>query len=434
MVIIGTKLIILEISVSCLLFFLTFISIYNINLLSKFKKIVLLPSLFVLTLFISLFMNTFSNFLLIVIMYIFLKEHKKSDYYLLNSIILSLLIEFISSTISSVIASKIYGTNELLWVEILLLSETILILLITFGLIKIGMKDKIRNFQSPSLSIILLYNYAVLLSLMFFIRKFEAYIPLEAGILIFLLVQGIAIIFIFIYEQNRQKESFEKKLMAEQLNNLKEYTTRLDIDQKEMHKFKHDYINIINSLNEIAVSDDNNDLKKSLRDLEVYSAKYFSNISMDNFKDLEYVSNPYIKSLLISKLKLMKSNNIDCYFECKSNIETVNINIFDLIRLLGVSIDNAIESVNEQKNGKIQIILIETDNQLEITIKNTVNKIPSVSQFKEYGFSTKKDHSGIGMVNVQDIKKKYRNLLVYYNTINNWFCIQMVITNQGDKK
>lgn len=367
-------------------------------------------------------------------MYISLKNHGSQDYYLLNSIILSLLIEFISSTISSVITLQIFNNNDLLWIFFLLFTEFIIIFLIIFILIKSGVKTWLKNIQSLPFSLILFYNYVVILTFMFFIRKFKAYIPLETGILIFLLIQDVAIIFIFIYEQNRQKEIFEKKLMKEQLKNLKQYTVQLDNDQKKMHKFKHDYKNILNSLYEIASSDDKKDLKNYLNQLRGYSTNYFDNISMDNFKDLEYVSNPYIKSLLISKLKEIKFQNINCYFECKNDVSKININIFDFIRLLGVSIDNAIESTKKQKNGKIQIILINTDNQLEVTIKNTIINPISIAKIKEYGFSTKKNHSGIGMVNIQDIKRKYRNLLVNYNIKNNWFCIQIVITDQGGQK
>jgi two-component system sensor histidine kinase AgrC len=219
--------------------------------------------------------------------------------------------------------------------------------------------------------------------------------------------------------------------MIEQLENLSQYINQLDKDQKEMHKFKHDFKNILSSLNTIALSNDNPNLKKSLTELEGYSSQYFSNISMDDFKDLEYISNIYIKSLLISKLKTIKANGITCYFECKNDISHIALNIFDLIRILAVSIDNAIEETAHQANGKIQIILINKDNQIDIIIKNTITKSIPIDQIKQYGFSTKKGHEGLGMVNIQDIKKKYQNLLIHYDVLNKWFYTQISIINKG---
>lgn len=429
MITIGTKLVILEISLSCLLFFCTFISIYNLHLLSKIKIRFVLPILYLLLLSMNLFLNTYSNILFIIIMYLSLNKRGQKNYYLLNSIIFSLLTEFISSAISSVIVSQVFKNNDVLWVTFLIIIESILLFSIIFLLKKLGIIKFIGHSKSLPLSIVLFYNYLVIFIFMFFIRTFKAYITLGTGILIFLLIQSIAITFIFIYEQKKQKDMLEKSLMKEQLDNLKEYTAQLDHDQKEMHKFKHDYKNILNSLTEIASLNNNDNLRKSINQLDVYSKNYFDNISMDDFKNLEYISNPYIKSLLISKLKTMKTNNIDCYFECRNDISTVNINIFDLIRLLGVAIDNAIETGKNQKNAKVKIIIINMDNQLEITIKNTIiNAIP-IEKITELGFSTKKNHAGIGMVNIQDIKKKYKNLLVNYNVKDDWFSLQIVITN-----
>lgn len=407
------------------------------KLIPLYKKILFLPIFYFAAILIAIFATDTVYLVLLAVIYFSLKSKNSNKYYLVNSILLALLFEFTSSTIASAILTKIYlihKMNDLLLITGMLLIQLIILLTIIFIFKKSHLNSIIQNFNSPSLSIVLTYCSMVIIAFMYFIQKFKAYLDLSTGILIFLIVRGIAIAFIFIHENVRQKEIYEKKLMSEQLNNLSDYTKQLDSDQKEMHKFRHDYKNILNSLNEIAIANDNNDLKNSLKELEGYSTKYFSNISMDDFKDLEYISNPYIKSLMISKLKTIKSNNVDCHFECKSDINNVSINIFDLIRLMGVSIDNAIEAVKEQPNGKIQIILINSDEQLEITVKNTIIKSISVSKIEQYGFSSKKNHDGLGMINIQDIKKKYNNLLVYYNTHNNWFSMQITITKTGGKR
>lgn len=437
MITVDTRLLILNIFISYLFYFLAFNSVYDMKLIPLYKKILFLPTFYFAAIFIAVFVSDIVYLVLLVIIYFSLRNKNSNKYYLVNSILLALLFEFTSSTIASAILTKIYlvyKLNNLLLITGMLLIQLIILLIIIFIFKKLKLNSIIQNFSSPSLSIVLTYSSMVILAFMYFIQKFKAYLDLTTGILIFLIVQGIAIAFIFIHENVRQKEVYEKKLMSEQLDNLSDYTKQLDSDQKEMHKFRHDYKNILNSLNEIATVNDNNDLKSSLKELEGYSTTYFSNISMDDFKDLEYISNPYIKSLMISKLKTIKSNNIDCYFECKSDIDNVSINIFDLIRLMGASIDNAIEAVKEQPSGKIQIILINTDGQLEISIKNTIVKHISVSKIEQYGFSSKKNHDGLGMINIQDIKKKYKNLLVSYNTRNNWFSMQFTITKSGGKK
>lgn len=396
----------------------------------------LIPIFYFLLLYIDLFMNPFFDFIYIFILYILLRNHKK-DYYLLISIITALLIVLIAEILSSTILSSIYSSinvSDIFLVTIELCVQLVEIIIFNYILHKAQMVNVFQNNKSWTPSLIGIYFFAVLLSFIYFIQRFKAYTTLISGILIFLFIQSIVVIYLFIYTYNRQKESFEKKLTHDQLENLRQYTAQLDADQKEMHKFKHDYRNILNGLNEIAIEDNNTDLKKSLNELEGYSSKYFSNISMDDFKDLEYVSNTYIKSLLLGKFKIIKANNIDCYFECKSDIDKVSINIFDLIRVLGVSIDNAIEAVKNQKEGKIKIILMNSHDQLDITIQNTVTKNIQINEIKNYGFTTKNNHSGLGLVNIQDIKKKYQNLLVHYDIADNLFSINFVISNKGELK
>ena len=124
---------------------------------------------------------------------------------------------------------------------------------------------------------------------------------------------------------------------------------------------------------------------------------------------------------------MIHQNNITCHFECRDTVNDVLINIFDLVRLLGISIDNATEATKNQKNGEIQIAIIEEAAQLSFVINNTTAEQTDISDMMQEGFTTKQHHSGLGMVNVQDIKKKYPNLFVQYRKNNQWFNLSIVI-------
>lgn len=430
MIYISARLLIIETAITRLFLMLNFIYLYR-----KFPKIklMILPICYLTILTIDFFMNPIILVPFIFIMYLLLKEKGQKDYFLLNAIITSFLINILSDIISSSITSIFYKSNkgDAFIVIIELTSVFIIALLLNLVLIKSPILRIIKSAKTPTFSIIEIYFYTVTISFIYFIQKFKAYTTLISGILLFLIIQAIIVIYFYLYTTKHQQAKFEKKLILEQLDNLSQYTKQLDKDQKEMHKFKHDFKNILSSLNTIALSNDNPNLKKSLTELEGYSSQYFSNISMDDFKDLEYISNIYIKSLLISKLKTIKANGITCYFECKNDISHIDLNIFDLIRILGVSIDNAIEETAHQANGKIQIILINKNNQIDIIIKNTITKSIPINQIQQYGFSTKKKHEGLGMVNIQDIKQKYRNLLIHYNVLDKWFYTQISIINKG---
>jgi Predicted signal transduction protein with a C-terminal ATPase domain len=180
-------------------------------------------------------------------------------------------------------------------------------------------------------------------------------------------------------EIQNQKVAYSRELTRNQLKNLKMYTDQLEKDQIKLRGFKHSYKDLIANLRTVADTGNYEAMTNSLSKLEDYSDSYFDNISMQLFKDLNNVKNPYLKSLLISKLTLISQHKTNCHFECKDVVDDVSINIFDLVRLLGISIDNAIEATNDQAHGEIQIAFVKDDQQLAILINNTTDTDNSVS-------------------------------------------------------
>ena len=194
-----------------------------------------------------------------------------------------------------------------------------------------------------------------------------------------------------------------------------------------MRKFKHDYKNIILSLRERAIESRNEELERCIDDLDEYSENnlYSSNW---NYNDVQKIKNTYLKSLFVSKLFVIQEQNINCHFECNNNIDTIPIHTFDLIRILGITLDNAIEEASLVNDGKISILIYEDDTQIEFLIENTCKpNNTSVSQLVEEGFSSKKNHLGLGLSNIQEIKQKYSNIYVQYRKEEDMFSVQFIL-------
>lgn len=416
-----------------LIFFYVFINIYYLKRKINTKNVLKIFLLFVYSLILDYFLPSWMIFTLFIAMYFLLNENHQTNYYLINSILLGAILELSFSIISSsliVYFNNIFTINSLLLVLIdsvtCFLLSTLAILLYRY----FGFSTLVKNQKSPQLSFLLSYLYISLFLFMNLIQHFRAYKKLIVGVILFLIIQTLLTILYSSAEIKKQKENLEKESLIKQIDNLKLYTNQLDTDQKNMHKFKHDYKNILLSLEELAKSENNNELKKSLDELNGYSNVYFENTSMNFYKDLEYVSNSYIKSLLISKFKTMKTLDIKYSFECKSTIKNIAMNIFDFIRLLGISIDNAIEEVEDDPNGNIKIAIINDDKTTLFSIENTLvhSKSPTIQNMRKTGFSTKKNHAGLGMINIQDISKKYPNLFINYHKDEKIFNIQIVLT------
>ncbi|PJN78202.1 hypothetical protein CWE03_08340, partial [Lactobacillus johnsonii] len=66
--------------------------------------------------------------------------------------------------------------------------------------------------------------------------------------------------------------------------------------------------------------------------------------------------------------------------------------------------------------------------QLNFTIgRNKIKNIPQLSKIQQTGFSTKKNHQGLGLSNINQLKQKYPTLFVNYRINNNWFIFTLNI-------
>ena len=414
---------------SWLLFFYIFQTIY------KTPKIYLLIVLFIAANLLNAFANEVAYLLIALLMYFVLNWQKKFNLFLMNSILLSLLLYLIMGIIANTTIIAFYNSHintdnllgGFLFIGINLLIKLALSLLFVFSYKHFNLKEVLNIDESLLFGILVAYLFVVIYVFMNIIQHFKAYSDLISGIMLFILLQCTFIIIVFLKGSQTQRETYTRELTKGQLKNLKMYTDQLEHDQINLRSFERNYKGTIANLRTIAQTGDYDQMKNSLSTLEDYSNSYFDNISMQLFKDLNNVQNPYLKSLLISKLTLINQNKIDCHFECQDVVDEITINIFDLVRLLGISIDNAIEATKNQKKGQIQIALIQEPAQLSFIINNTTTEKTDISDMMQEGFTTKQHHTGLGLVNVQDIKRKYPNLFVQYRKNDKWFNLNIVI-------
>jgi len=412
-----------------IIFYYVFKSLYRPR---KFYPLIIL---FILSLLTDLFLTKYDYFIVAVLIFIAFNRQKKFNHFLINAILLSSLIRLISETFANAAIIIFYShhisTTSITGGGLFVLTNFLIKLLISIGFIflykRYNVEDNWQIEKSSLFGLLIGYLFAVIYIFMQIIQYYEAYSDLISGIMLFILIQCIFIVIIFLKGNQTQKETYTRELTKEQLKNLKMYTDQLEHDQIKLRGFEQNYKKTISGLKDIAQSGDYQQMHDSLGTLEDYSNSYFDNISMQLFKDLNNVQNPYLKSLFISKLTLINQNNINCHFECRDVVNDALINIFDLVRLLGISFDNAIEATKGQKNGEIQIAIIQEQQQLSFIINNTMTAATDISDMMQEGFTTKKHHSGLGLVNVQAIKKKYPNLFVQYRKNDKWFNLNIVI-------
>ena len=232
---------------------------------------------------------------------------------------------------------------------------------------------------------------------------------------------------LFVYSIN--KKIRQDKLSLQQINDLKIYTQQLESSQRGLRKFKHDYQNMLLSLKLSAKKSHDKELIDKLAE---YSSKTLEDKVLWQFNDVDNVKDELLKSLFISKLNRIFQNNIQYSFECRIVIENLSnkYNSFDIVRILGIVYDNAIEeSLEFGDEAKIDTMIYQENGELEIEIRNRYRDTDlTIQDIKKSGFTTKKNHDGLGLANIEELSQPYNDIFINYQIKDGWFTFLMVMS------
>ena len=242
-----------------------------------------------------------------------------------------------------------------------------------------------------------------------------------------------------------QQELLNKQKQKEILDNqhqLEEYASYLEKSEDDLRAFRHDYKNILNSLK---VSAQEGNVQEVIQKLDKYTETNLNSKALLKYKDVHHIYVKSIKSIIISKLTELYNLNIRYNFECRSNIHNLpdHVNELDLVRIIGITFDNAIEESkalvaekHDIRSAEVQIMVYsDGPDEFEFEIRNKIqNKKISTSQIQQRGFTTKKDHKGLGLANIKEIESKYPDMSISYTIQDGWFDFYMIIdTEDGEE-
>lgn len=196
----------------------------------------------------------------------------------------------------------------------------------------------------------------------------------------------------------------------EDLANAQLYNQTLTILHDNIRGFKHDFNNIVQAIGGYVALNDMDGLKSYYQRLLV-ECKLTNNLNLLN---PETINNPSIYSLLTNKYFTATEKSITMNFSIFSDLSKLTSNTYEISRILGILLDNAIEAAEETEKKIISIEIKSDDKKHVFVISNSCSN-PNISTTKifEKGYSTKNRDSGLGLWNVHKILSKNTNLDLY---------------------
>jgi len=219
----------------------------------------------------------------------------------------------------------------------------------------------------------------------------------------------------------QQKENDEKNFLY--------YMHEVEQQQSAIRKFKHDYQNILLSLDGFFESDDFSGAKEYYYSRikptsEVITKGIFTLDRLSKIKVKE------IKSILAAKLLAAQNTaiGIDTIFEASAEIDYIPVDSVVLVRMLGIILDNAIEALAELGEGQLFVACFKEKEAITFVVQNTCKPhLPKLRELREAGFSTKGSGRGLGLSNLAELADSCLNVTVWTGVKENSFIQKLII-------
>ena len=360
-----------------------------------------------------------SKFLFPLLIYIYHVGLKKHDKYkgIFICLLISLLYHsthtFIAVTISSITGDSFVTKYEnFFFLVVLLLTYFAIKKIITYFHLELNYFDK--DYLYPFLKKVILAFFALHV-LSFISDMVSTHTHFNSFGSILATIVFICLLLIF-FAMNSHKVGVEKEIALKQKKfeqeHLQTYTDEIVGLYNEIRGFRHDYAGMLVSM-QMAI--DSRDLQEIDRVYNEVLVKANQKLRSDKYTyfDLNNIEDSALRSLIAQSIVYARNKNVEFTLEVKDTITKLSIDLLDLVRMMSVLLNNAVEGAAESYLKQMEVAVIKMDLETVIVIQNSCNIAmnPSEDLF-ELGFSTKGRNRGIGLNNVKEILDKYENIIL----------------------
>lgn len=202
------------------------------------------------------------------------------------------------------------------------------------------------------------------------------------------------------------RNSIKQKETEMQLENTIIHNQTLTKVNEGVRGFKHDMGNIVQAILGYIALNDTEGAKKFCQNLVIG----FNDINVLSILSPKVINDPAIYGVVVNKILVAREKNMKLTLDVATDVSNINFPKFELSRVLGILLDNAIEAGLKTETKEL-ILTIHTSNDNlydEIIVSNSITNtdIPLNKIFNK-DYSSKEKPSGFGLYEVNNIFNKY---------------------------
>ncbi len=262
-------------------------------------------------------------------------------------------------------------------------------------------------FRSRFRSIFTLFLCYVLMCIMPLLQLIAPETTPDAGYATFffsLIVIGLFLIqFAAMYAAGQDKIKAQEETILQQQAHM----ALLEELQQEIRAFRHDFTNLFSGLTLQAQEGNLAGIQDFMKRTSSYFDEKLGNeiAQMDGLNNIELYP---LRSLLATKLAKMRQMHVKGVLEALNPVrKEQGIDTDDLLRALGILLDNAIEAASSP-NGEVHIVLLQEEKSLYLAVANNYDKTPDLNAFTRKGYTTKGKGHGTGLSSYRRIVARCR--------------------------
>lgn len=377
--------------------------------LQLYKRAFIILFFFLLTVGISCFHNSFLNlisfFICMPLMGILLFGANRIHfiYYVILSFIL-LLCDCLVSLLSSLyLPSMIYFSNPIyytiFYIILIRMMEFLFIKVTTHFLLQKKRTTSLSRIQFFSTLLFPIFSILFLYTLLYFLQFYTGRVQISLFLINVCILFGLNIYFSYAFEsllKNNQLTQ-ELQLMDEQSKLQYTYYEELERRYNESRQIIHDMRFHIQSIEQLASLHETETLTPYTNDLH----------SMLNKLGMTYYTSHKVLNLILNdKVHKMRELGIEPNFHLHA-LDLSYLNALDCTTIFSNLFDNAITAASEATTKYIIFEVNQKNDFTSFTLTNTCLYPPKPT--KKQFLSTKKNHTGLGLGNVERALAKYHS-------------------------
>ena len=378
--------------------------------------------------FISLAGLGIEKFIFPFILYTSIVVFKKYEKYkgIFISLLLSLLYHsthtFISVTLSSIMGDELVLYYKIIFfLVVLLLTYFSILIIIRYFHLDIKYFDKDYLYPFFKKTIVAFFGLHILLFISDIVSTTH---HLNSFGSILSTIVFICLLLIF-FAMNSHKVQVEKEIALKQKKfeqkYLQTYTDEIVGLYNEIRGFRHDYAGMLVSMQMAIDSEDLQEIDRVYNEVLVKANQKLRSEKYTYF-DLNNIEDSALRSLIAQSIVYARNNDVEFTLEVKDVITRLSIDLLDLVRIMSILLNNAVEGAADSYLKQMEVAVIKMDFETVIVIQNSckITMTPSEDLFA-LGFSTKGRNRGLGLNNVKEILDKYDNIILETEMEDNTF-------------